>query len=345
MNPELALKKICKSLSFRPVKLVPEETREERKSFSVIGDFSEQNPKSGSRGSDLDRRSRLEKISRYLNREVSRTHDLLTDPTPFQLVEELVQQSAPTNEEIQELGFELPMICNRLDQFLEGSLERSDLSRWVCEALKFAITLSLRDRSCDGDMVENSLGLLALVTDDDFASPDTSLRLCKLIEDRISLSLPIPTRRAISELLRELGNASMTICDRGPDPENPVWMDIALLPRNQSYPSTNQPQDTWFQPLSVSTRQVWKEISPSAHWTHVENNLVPALVEQEPWLTNEFDGLSLYLDPDGITEAVIETTQIGSREVRKAVSGFRALHQMKRCFIDGIPVHSRKEDL
>ena len=72
---------------------------------------------------------------------------------------------------------------------------------------------------------------------------------------------------------------------------------------------------------------------------------IPGLIAEEPWLANEFEGLSLYLDPDGITEAVVEATRIGSRELRKAVAGFRALHQMKRCSIDGIPVHSREEDL
>ena len=194
-------------------------------------------------------------------------------------------------------------------------------------------------------MGENALGLLALVTDDDFASPDTSRSLCKLVEDRIALRLPIPSRRTISELLRELGKASLTICDRGPQRENPKWMDIALLPRHQVLGTTQPQQTTWFQPQSVSTREIWNEISPTDHWTNVENDLIPALISDEPWLTSELEGLSLYLDPDGITEAVLDAPQISSREVRKAVSGFRALHQMKRCSIDGIPVHSRKEDL
>ncbi len=320
-------------------------TREERKSFIVIGDFPDHIPEYGNKGADLDRRSRLEAISRYLKRDANHLFLQSGAPSPLQMVEELIQHSVPTAAEIQDLGFNLPLIQLRLDQFLEGSLDRSDLSRWVCETLKFAITISLRERTADGDLVENALGLLALVTDDDFASPDTTRRLCKLLEDRISLRLPIPSRRTISELLRELGTASLTICERGPQPQNPKWMDIALLPRQQNGDTPRSQQVTWFQPLSVCTREVWKEISPTDRWTNVENDRIPAMTSEEPWLADELKGLSIYLDPDGITEAVIDATQIGTREVRTAVAGFRALHQMKHCSIDGIPVHSRKEDL
>ncbi|MEE2882709.1 MAG: hypothetical protein VYD70_03195 [Planctomycetota bacterium] len=311
----------------------------------MIGDTPDCNPEPGKRNGGGDRRSRLEAISLYLKRELNQINDDFDDLTPLQMVEELVQQSAPTPEEIRTLGLSLSLVQNRIDQFLEGTLDRFDLNHWVCETLKFAITLSLREHSAEGDLVENSLGLMALITDDDFASHDTSRRLCRLVEDRISLRLPVPSRRTISELLRELGVASLIVSERGPCEEDPAWADVALLPRRQDYDTAKSPRTTWFQPLSVCTLKLWQEISPADHWTHVENDRIPALISEEPWLTAELDGLSLYLDPDGITEAVVDTSRIGSRELRKAVAGFRALHQMKHCSIDGIPVHSRKEDL
>jgi len=292
-----------------------------------------------------DRRSRLEIISGHLRGKINENSDFTSDVVSLQLVEKLVQDSPPTSDEILALGFDLQLVRTRIDEFLAGQVDRNLLHHWICNALKIAVVLSLRETTPDGDLIEDTLGLMALVTDDDFASPDTSVRLCRLIDDRISLRLPAPRRRTISELLREMGEGALTVTERGPDSEHPVWVDVSLLPRRHDAKSALSPRPTWFQPLSVCTQGLWKEISPSDRWTGVENDRIPGLIAEEPWLANEFEGLSLYLDPDGITEAVVEATRIGSRELRKAVAGFRALHQMKRCSIDGIPVHSREEDL
>jgi hypothetical protein len=292
-----------------------------------------------------DRRSRLEIISGHLRGKVNENNNCTNDVIPLRLVEELVRDSPPTSDEILALGFDLQLVGTRIDEFLEGQFDRNLLHHWVCNSLKIAVVLSLRETCPDGALIEDTLGLMALVTDDDFASPDTSVRLCRLIDDRISLRLPAPCRRTISELLREMGEGFLIVTERGPDSEHPVWVDVSLLPRRHDATSAQSPRPTWFQPLSVCTESLWKEISPRDRWTGVENDRIPGLIAEEPWLTREFEGLSLYLDPDGITEAVVDATRIGSRELRKAVAGFRALHQMKRCSIDGIPVHSQKEDL
>lgn len=292
-----------------------------------------------------DRRSRLEILSLHLRGENHENLPFSDDGIALRWIEQLVQESPLTPDEILILGFDLPLLKARIDDFLEGQGDRSLLHKWVCDALKIAVTVSLREVSPDGDLLENTLGLMALITDDDFASPDTSIRLCRLIEDRIALRLPVPCRRTISELLREMGEGSLIVSEKGPNSENPVWVDVSLLPRRHDAKNTCSPQATWFQPLSICTASLWQQISPQDRWSGVENDRIPGLIAEEPWLASEFEGLSLYLDPDGITEAVVEATRIGSRELRKAVSGFRALHQMRRCSIDGIPVHSREEDL
>ncbi|MGE4620049.1 MAG: hypothetical protein AAEJ04_09610 [Planctomycetota bacterium] len=262
-----------------------------------------------------------------------------------QQLDQSVRIYPPTAAEIETLGFDLNLILAKIDHFLAGSSERAFLHQWVCHALKFAITISLRTNSPQGALVENSLGLLAIISDDDFASHDTTRRLCLLIKDRISLQLPVPSRRAISELLRELGNVSLTVSDKGPTHTDPAWMDISLLPRRKVQDSSISGQTPWFQPLSISTKKLWKNIAPGDPWSHVENDRLPPLIDAKPWLAIELQGLSLYLDPDGITEAIVDSPRIGTRELKMAISGFSALHQMIRCSIDGIPVHSRKEGL
>jgi len=135
------------------------------------------------------------------------------------------------------------------------------------------------------------------------------------------------------------------VCERGPCTEDPSWVDISLLPRHFRPDSRPTEGDTWFQPLSVSTRSLWQQISPNEPWANRENDRVPALISEDSSLENVLEGLQLFLDPGGLTEAVVDSSRLGSRELRRAVSGFRLLHQMRRCYLDGIPVHFHKEDL
>jgi len=185
-----------------------------------------------------------------------------------------------------------------------------------------------------------------LLLDDDFASPDSSKRLCRLLFDRLQYRRTVPCRRAVSEMLRELGVAHLTMMARESDVVRPRWVDIALLPRRKNSGEAPQPgKSGWFQPLSISTARLWSQIAPDDRWASPENDRIPALICREPWLEPELDGLQIFLDPGGLTEAVVETEGLQSLDMRKAVAGFRALHQLNRCYLDGIPVHSRKEDL
>ena len=294
---------------------------------------------------DEERIFRIERLASHVRDEVTSDGSDLKDAELLALAKSTMRDRPLARSEIKLLSLNLERIRAQISRFLSGELERSRFHDWVCEMLKISITMFLASESPRGQTAESALGLLALIVDDDFTSPDSSRRLCQLVLDRIEFRQTVPCRRAISEMLRELGEVSLSVCERGPCTEDPSWVDISLLPRHFRPDSRPTEGDTWFQPLSVSTRSLWQQISPNEPWANRENDRVPALISEDSSLENELDGLQLFLDPGGLTEAVVDSSRLGSRELRRAVSGFRLLHQMRRCYLDGIPVHFHKEDL
>ncbi|MEE2855788.1 MAG: hypothetical protein VX949_00170 [Planctomycetota bacterium] len=299
----------------------------------------------GEGASDRDRLIRLEQLASHVRGEVASDVPGLEDSELLALARSTIRDRPLARSEIKLLSLNLERIRVQILRFLSGELERSRFHDWVCEMLKISITMFLASESPRGQTAESALGLLALIVDDDFTSPDSSRRLCQLVLDRIEFRQSVPCRRAISEMLRELGEVSLSVCERGPCTEDPSWVDISLLPRHLRPESRPGVADTWFQPLSVSTCGLWRQISPNEPWANRENDRVPALISEDSSLEKELEGLQLFLDPGGLTEAVVSSTRLGTRELRRAVSGFRLLHQMRRCYLDGIPVHFHKEDL
>ncbi len=299
----------------------------------------------GEGASDEDRGIRLEQLASHVRGEFAADVSHLKGAELLALAKLTVRDRPLARSEIKLLSLNLERIRVQISRFLSGELERSHFHDWVCEMLKISITMFLASESPRGQTVESALGLLALIVDDDFTSPDSSRRLCQLVIDRIEFRQSVPCRRAISEMLRELGEVSLSVCERGPCIEDPSWVDVSLLPRHFRPECRPGAGDTWFQPLSVSTRSLWSQISPNEPWANRENDRIPALISEDSSLEKQLDGLQLFLDPGGLTEAVVNSTRLGTRELRIAVSGFRLLHQMRRCYLDGIPVHFHKEDL
>jgi hypothetical protein len=321
-----------------------------RADFQVSSDrfFSESSPVGdlGAEGESLDRQSRLLNLALVIE---GKNPDLPYDlkHLEWMLRQGVGIQGSPLSAaEISALSLDLDRVQQQLMTYLAGDLDRNSFHNWACTLIKISVTLELAKEQPEGQKIDSALGLLALLLDDDFASPDSSKRLCRLLFDRLQYRRTVPCRRAVSEMLRELGVAHLTVMARESDAVLPRWVDIALLPRRKNSGEAPHPgKSGWFQPLSISTARLWSQIAPDDRWARPENDRLPALICRQPWLESELEGLQIFLDPGGLAEAVVETEGLQSLDMRKAVAGFRALHQLNRCYLDGIPVHSRKEDL
>ena len=287
-----------------------------------------------------DRLTRIQRLARKIRGEVVGGTDSLL------LAKQTAAEGPLQESEIEILSLNLRQVDRMLEAYIGGDMKRSTLLDWVDEMLRISLTLDLSSQAESSLEIESALGVLTLILDDDFASPDSSRRLSMLLLDKVRYRGTIPCRRIVSEMFREMGSANLAVQREGSETRNSTWADFCLLPRNRQ--GVVQPLNFttgWFKPLSVSTIDLWQQISPGEYWTQRENDLIPDLLSAQPALERRLRGLQIFIDPGGLTEAVVDSETLTRRELRQATLGFCSIHRMNRCFLDGFPVHSRKEDL
>lgn len=290
----------------------------------------------------------------------------------FGWLDELLDGLELTDGDYRELALDEHALGQRLQRFVGGSVSAHSFADWAFETYRIFSSGAYPTSEVYSAKVEISLLMLCLVSEcaaNGLLAPPAPRareigggsvtqvrrtgvatdprRIAGRILDALERGQQIPAEGVVGRVLRNLPTVRLQTRARPKEdhfaPELDQWVDLALATTHADRP-VPAPEECWFVPLAVCTRELWLENPPEGVWGHPENDRMHALRGRFPHLDLDEGDPLYFVGPDGIAEIVLATPVIDEFAVRTAVRLFCLRNRIRRCTLDRSPCYPSKED-
>jgi hypothetical protein len=275
----------------------------------------------------------------------------------FGWLDELLDGIQLAEHDFAEIALDESVLSRPLTGYVAGHVDAEQLADWAFETYRIFSSGTYPSAEVYSPSVETSLLLACLITDCELHDllPE-GREIAHRILEALELGQPIPSETVVQRVLRKLPVCHLVTRARSGAPETPDaatgpeegdaaehWVDLALdisVARGDDF----DPDDCWFTPLSVCSRELWTDTPPEGSWAHPENDRMHALREQFPQLDLATLEPMYFVGPDGSSEVVLDTDRIDASALLVAVRLFCLRNRVRRCTLDGVHCYPARED-
>jgi len=265
-------------------------------------------------------------------------------------LDDLLEEIRLTPEDYSQIALDKVALGVPVSAYIEGICQLGDLHEWALEAYRIFGTNAYAASRAYNPEVESGLTLLSLLCGLEYSETEEIARSCVLrIHDALENGRAIPARGILRQLLMKKSRVDLLTREMGEDLNEPwrerQWAEIGLAPSSFSGSGEAVSEDCWFLPLGVCTSDAWNLGGPNESWTHPENDQIFTLRETYPGFDFEINSPSVFIDPDGLTEVILDVPCLGAPELRSAVHLFAMVHRIRCCTLDRVLAIPSQEDL
>lgn len=264
-------------------------------------------------------------------------------------LDDLLEEIQLTPDDYSQIALDEVALGVPVATYINGDCQLAQLHEWALEAYRIFGTSAYAASHSYNPEVEASLTLLSLICGIEYSETEEIARSCILrIHDALENLRPIPARSILRQLLMKKSRVDLLTRELGDDFNEPwrerQWAEIGLAPSGYSGVREPVSEDCWFLPLGVCTADAWNIGGPTDAWTHIENNQIFQLKETYPNFDFEINSPSVFIDPDGLTEVILDVPCLGAAELRHAVQLFAMVHRIRCCTLDRVLAIPSQED-
>lgn len=240
------------------------------------------------------------------------------------------------------------IVARQLGRHLAGTLDRSDLFRWVTHLHRIVTSRWYEPLAAPSPALGAALNLLSFLLDPGYPTGEETVRgPLGRIQACLDSNRPVPARTFLPGVFRRMGPLELCII------ENPVsfsldlrsqWVDVGL-------PSSNG-EDIRLVPFSIFTRTFFQDRLPAMmsrlcgpgaeDWAgidrfyyHPENDQAIPLKERHPALGRSAVEFQYFIDESGLAEIVLDAAAIRRREVLFAARLFCLQNGVRSATLNG----------
>ena len=295
----------------------------------------------------------------------------------FGWLDELLDGLRLGERDYREIALDEVALSRRLRRFVDGTVSANAFADWSFETYRIFSSGAYPTSDVYSADVEIALLMLCLITEcesngllsgENGPSPTpaglplagsnvararrTSVasnprRIAGRILDALERGQTIPAEAVVRRTLQHAAPIRLQTRPRPTDddfaPDDEQWVDLALVTTHADRPVPS-PEECWFVPLAVCTRDLWLENPPEGVWGHPENDRMHALRAQFPHLDLDRGDPMYFVGPDGIAEIVLATDRIDTEAAHTAVRLFCLRNRIGHCTLDRENCYPSRED-
>ncbi len=266
----------------------------------------------------------------------------------FGWLDELLDGIQLGEHDYAEIALDEHVLSRPLADYVAGRIGSASFADWSFETYRIISSGAYPTSTVYSPSVEISLLFVCLITECEMHGRLRSARaIAERILDALERGQRVPAESVLRRVLQGLRVVQLITRPRSTEEiEDGIasqWADLALAtsPLGGGEPD---PEDCWFTPLAVCTRDLWVETPPEGPWAHPENDRMHSLREQFPQLDLDTDEPMYFVGPDGLAELVLDVERIDEGILRSAARLFCLRNRVRRCTLDGTLCYPTRED-